>query len=446
MAKRESPRNFQRLWAWALLMAVSCATSACRDSAAQTPIAINVVPIANGEMTIRYDFATPQTEIRFSEIGNEYRRRHWKIQNDSIRLHSDGKGDVARSDMGAPISQLTITVRADNVRMAKNYQPLSAFGEDGVLFYTGHFWPVSNSGARRAVRFAINAPRHSALQNAEINDHPSYIYIGPILAKEMFRYRTYVDAATPDWISDEVERIAVESFSQLESLLGFSLDDKPTIFLSARINTADGRLRYDGDALPLQIHIALEGGAWRQPSSKGADILRYATIHEAVHLWQGAAPPARPDAASWIHEGGADAIAAQMMVMLGYWDEAAYAANEAQARLQCAAALRQGALATADSRKNYGAGYACGHIVALAVEAAGGGRPDQFWRAFIEYVQMGDGYTENDYLDFVEARTGRYEFGQQMRAFVRTQPANPDRAIARLLAAASIPLAPDDAH
>ena len=103
-------------------------------------------------------------------------------------------------------------------------------------------------------------------------------------------------------------------------------------------------------------------------------------------LWQAAARPGDRDVAEWIHEGAANAIAAEALVSLGMWDAEDYAADLNMAREECAKGLRGGALARASARRDYKAVYACGQVIAVAVSAADERTTGDFWRAFIEGI------------------------------------------------------------
>jgi len=180
----------------------------------------------------------------------------------------------------------------------------------------------------------------------------------------------------------------------------------------------------------------LHGGAWRQANKKALDVFRHSTIHEAVHLWQAAARPSDNETPEWIHEGGADAITAEVLVALGEWDGAAFEANAAAARAECARELGGGSLNGASARQDFRALYTCGQVIADAVAIAGGGTSASFWQSLIERARDADGYTEAMFYELIEERTGDAEFARAVRHFAQTPLAEPAREIEGLMAAA----------
>jgi hypothetical protein len=196
------------------------------------------------------------------------------------------------------------------------------------------------------------------------------------------------------------------------------------------------RLSYTGDALPAQFQIMLEGGAWREPSDKAGQIFVFSTIHEAVHLWQAAARPGASNAPEWIHEGAADAIAAEVMVALGRWGGEALAEHETAARAECARELKDGSLNSARARSGYRALYACGHVIASAVGRAERKPAADFWREFIARSEAAGGYDSGLFYDLIADRTGDQDFADAVEDFARTPLADPEQAIDGLFVAA----------
>ncbi len=111
----------------------------------------------------------------------------------------------------------------------------------------------------------------------------------------------------------------------------------------------EGRLSYSGDALPGQYQMTLAGGGWKEPSEQALGVLRLATAHEAAHLWQAAARPASDAVPDWIHEGGADALAAEAMVKAGYWTPEQAEENFTRVKADCARLLEMLSLQRAEA-------------------------------------------------------------------------------------------------
>lgn len=424
------------------------ARAAVAISVEQTDDAVRVV----------YSMRRPVRRLAFRSVEGGYRERRWKPLSPEFIIRRGAELDWIERHDGARFKTVALDAFPNFIRIEKNYQPLAVYGDGGFLFYTGHFWPVIDENRRMDAVFSFTpAARAKVVAFGEraggLVDwrspmaHPAFVYLGPLQPVETRDVLALVDLSAPAWIQEEFASLTPAVFDKLAALFDFHLDTKPNLFMAAPLGSQPGRLSYSGDALPGQFQITLEGGGWREPSARAVSIFRRATIHEAVHLWQSAARPAAQEEAPWIHEGAADAIAAEAMVALGYWDGEAFEAHENQARTECAERLRGGPLKTAAERKDYRALYACGHVIAMAVSRADGAPTAEFWRAFIEQSRdRNAGYTEKQFYGLVNARTDDPAFERALRAFVRTPHANPENEIDRLFAAAKPPLAPRGAR
>lgn len=412
---------------------------------------------ADGRLKVVYETERPVRALRFDVVAGGYRDKRWAFEDAGFVIEAGENAErLVRRD-GEAFDRVVFIAEPHDVRLEKNYQPTARYGEGGVLVYTGHFTPRSEDGARvdaafgfypspdaRAVAFGERA---DALENwRSPTAHPSYVYMGPVAPAETDDVMAIVDPDAPRWIVDEFYDFTPRVFARLSDAFGFALETRPNLFLAAPLGSEPGRLSYAGDAVPGQVQITLEGQAWSQTSDKALAIFRRATIHEAVHLWQAAARPGAEGAPDWIHEGAADAIAAETLVALGLWDGAAYEADFVAARNECAQRLQMGSLAGAEARRDFRAVYACGHVIAAAVSRAEDASVADFWRAFVVRSAQTDGYTEATFLELVRERTGDAEFAYALRAFIRTPPADPEREIDRLLGAAAAPLAPSGAR
>jgi hypothetical protein len=432
------------------LAGAALATMALASNRARpADIRVSVEQLGDGALRITYDLKKPRKALAFGALAAGHRARRWVLETPGFALTRLDDGDRITRNDGAKFDRIVLTASPDLIRIQKNYQPIAAYGEGGVMVYTGHFWPLTVRGGRvnatfsfipkpdaKAVAFGARADRLTDWRSPMA--HPAFVYMGPLEPVETREVMAVVDGAAPQWISDEFYALTPRVFAHLAGALGFSLAVKPNLFLAAPLGREEGRLSYSGDALPAQFQITLEGGAWRERSPKALGVFRRSTIHEAVHLWQAAARPGSEEVAGWIHEGAADAIAAETLLALGLWDAADYTADFDRAREECAAELRGGSLATAEARGRFRALYACGHVIAVAVSWADGDTVSDFWKGFIAEVKSG-GYTQGDFYDFVAKRGGERDFVAALRYFVRTPLAKPSREVSRLLEATGYP-------
>ncbi len=408
---------------------------------------ISVQQADETELRVLYEWRRVRREMTFFNIAGEYRERRWTVATTGFEIvRSDDDDRVRRTD-GKRFKRVEIIARPDVVRLDKEYQPVTRYGAGGAMLYTGHLWPITKARGRvnatfdftpspgaQVVTFGDRALRLENWRSPEA--HPAFVYMGPLAPVETDDVMALIDPEAPRWIVADFNDIVPRAFAVLSDLFGFTPETKPNLFLSADLSGEPGRLSYAGDALPAQFQIMLHGGAWRQANKKARDVFRHSTIHEAVHLWQAAARPSNNETPEWIHEGGADAITAEVLVALGEWDSAAFEANAAAARAECARELGGGSLNGASARQDFRALYTCGQVIADAVAIAGGGTSASFWQSLIEQARDADGYTEAMFYELIEERTGDAEFARAVRHFAQTPLAEPAREIEGLMAAA----------
>src|SRR5690606_7894301 len=144
--------------------------------------------------------------------------------------------------------------------------------------------------------------------------------------------------------------------------------EKPMLFASHDPGSDDGRYGSKGGTLPGQVFMHFYGAGWDDPDRAGwlRRWMPWFFAHEAAHLFQQYERSADP-AASWIHEGGAEAfayLALQGMPGSGipgdFLDE-----KLEQAASACAEGLKHGSLADAQADGRFHNHYECGLLMLL---------------------------------------------------------------------------------
>jgi hypothetical protein len=404
---------------------------------------ITIEQSVSGPWRVSYDFAEPQSVIDLGSWIGGYRERHWRIETGGAALRPrDGRDVIALS---APALRLIALVDPAPVDLRKDYDPFTLMGDGGVLIYTGHFLPFAKDARTRLAAtltiiasdggavsaFGVTARRFETWKSPF--DHPAFVYAGPATPVRNGPLSAIVDASAPDWIKEEVKTLAPNLADALTGLLGASPVSSPDIFVAMGDRRDAGKLSYSGDALPGQYQMTLAGGAWLEPSEKAAQVLRRSTAHEAAHLWQYGLHARADDTASWIHEGGAEALAAETLRVSGYWSADDVAADLARAKAQCATGLEGRSLGRAEADGAWDAVYACGQV--LFVLAAGRAGPAPFWRAFVDRARAAGGYDEAIFFALAAERAGP-EFASALQDITRVNNARPGPIIDALFAKA----------
>lgn len=449
-----------------ILLAAGCERTA--PTPKTTALDIAVREAGEGVWRISYRLSASADALVFKRPVGDFRKRDWTIETPGARLVTEGGSEKIVADKGS-IKSLVVTVREHTIEVEKDYQPFYAFSDGGVLLYTGHFDPdVTRNGKLAPVvkHFEFIArPGESAFvfdqrgariaYDASDNPHPVFVYFGSRPAIETSDVMAIIDPEIPDWIDDALQSFIPRLFAYYRKAFGTDLARKPDFFLASALDKPKNGFSFDGDTLPGQFQVTLSGDAWRTPSDTGRDILLRQTAHEVAHLWQNLAQPVDGNQPEWIHEGGADAIAAEAMVALGLWTPEYAAQNFAEAKEECASHLRGVALDGASGRGDYKALYACGRVIAVAVARAEGEGASVagFWGEFIARARAEGGYSEALYFALAEDRTGRPDFARTLARFAQTPFIEPEMEIADFLALADggpaekpFPLEPDAAR
>ncbi|MEZ5896907.1 MAG: hypothetical protein R3C40_09110 [Parvularculaceae bacterium] len=404
---------------------------------ARGPVEIDMTQHDNGAWTIEYDYAAPVREIDFGPSLGDYRARMWRADNGVFVVES-GR-DIFRLLNDARAEAVTFTATPGLADISKGYQPFAPMGEGAVLIYTGHIIPftegrrmratlsIEPAGANHVAAFGV---RDDGFANWESPyRHPAFIYAGAGQAEDNGAYALTAAEATPDWITQETSRLAPRLVEGFTAVFARALPTEPELYLTWRGADEPGRLFYKGDALPGQVLISLAGGGWRDDSAKAREIFQRATAHETAHLWQVEARPVSDAVPNWIHEGGADALAAEAMVAAGLWDGADQRRDFTAARAACARATAGRTLLAAEAAGDWRAAYACGHV--LTVIAAGEAGPGAFWRELVRRAATNGGYDERLFLELAGETVGEAAAGAIALA-TRTAEARPDLALDRL--------------
>ena len=427
---------------------------------------IEIAQLEEGRWRVSYRLSRPVARLNLGASLGGFRREDWQItgrEADFVSLQTRGGRDYLQAADGARFDALNVIVTARLRGFAKNYEPIRPMGKDGALIYTGHFWPYREAGGRinavffispraglDAVAFGRRAPAFKAWRSP--HNHPAFVYVGPLAPVIYGGAAMVMDPAMPLWAQDEMRKIAPPILAALEGAFERPLNVTPNIFISFTSGGPAGLVRYRGDALPGQFQLAFYGGKWRMKSPLGQEMLRRALAHEAVHLWQSSTTPAHSGVPGWIHEGAADAIAAEILVQIGIWSQSDKRQDFEQAQRECARTLDGGSLNSAEQRGAVRALYACGHILtvlAARLHSEDGAAMD-FWRAFAQRARAMGGY--DDALFFqMAAEAGGENIAREMARFARTPFSRPGSELAALMmrveaARAQITNRPDEAR
>jgi len=423
---------------------LACALLACLVvgplCAAETssPIAIELVPGA-GQWEVRYVLPAPTRELRFVRVdakGN--RAASWTPVDPAFAVKLEGGEEVVRRTDGAAFDHAAFRMAPLYTQLEKDYAPFSPFGDGGMLVHTGRFHACPGScvgGESFRVSLQPPAGAHAILHGQVMasvgfddRDSGTNLYVGRALP-----------VATPDVVAVIDPTFPPDTRARLESLLprlmAFygrelgALESRPMLFASRDENHPGGGYGYQGGTLPGQVFMHFYGRHEAFGTAEFARRVDWFFAHEAAHMYQRIAPLA-DEGDSWIHEGGADALAAVALQALGVVDR-----DAVQARLQasadsCASGTARQPLKQVHSNGSFDAVYACGFVLQMAVDAAARRAGDGscglacVWREFQAEVAAGKPWNSDTFIAVVAKRSdrGTAEFLRRVVNDVAAQP------------------------
>ena len=438
-----------RFAALAVLLSVIVAVLAAPalSRRAPSPMRVTLTELADGDWRLVYEPSAPVRRLDLGKSLGRFRTDNWRLEGAAARLvQVDGRDIVEPERRGARLERIVFHVAPAQINRARTYEAFNPGGRDGTVLYTGHFQPFGRNGARWPATFTVRpgpgrlvaafGKTAPTLENWRSRfDHPAFIYIGrrpPFAAAGVV---LAVDADAPAWIEEEMSVFAIDLLRAMEQAFGWSIDATPNFFLSYAAGGAPGQAIFAGDALPAQFRVALEGGAWENRTAFSERILRAGLAHEAAHFWQLAARPLSADTPDWIHEGGANALAAEVLVAMGVWSRVDVAADLQRARGACLAAVRGRSLARAEREGDYEASYACGQVLNVLAARGRAGGAVGFWNDLIAEARARGGYDDALFFELAARGLGD-DVAAALERFVRANDLRPEEALAAIERAA----------
>jgi hypothetical protein len=282
----------------------------------------------------------------------------------------------------------------------------------------------------------------------EDGDDGTNLYVGRSVPVETDAVVAVIDEAFPAATRARLASLLPRLMAFYAGELG-ALPTRPMLFASRDETSAGGGYGFQGGTLPGQVFMHLYGRNPAFATPAFAERLDWFFAHEAAHMYQ--RYPRLEDAGdSWIHEGGADAMAAVALQALGVID-----ANGVKAKLQsavdrCGAGIAEHPLRQAHMQGSFETFYACGFVMQMAADAAARrasrGRCGLMclWSEFQARVAAGAPWSTDTFIAAVGVHTdaGTTHF---LRAVAETVPAHPQAMLREGLGKAGLAVPADTA-
>lgn len=382
------------------------------------PVSLHITRAPDNAVRAEYRLARPTTALHFAPHLDGYRARDWKTAPQEFRWVREGDDERIERTDGKPFTQLSFDIPVRYRSLEKAYAPFSPFSDGGLLVYSGHFQtcpalpckgtePIAITVAAQGATIGVGGKRTADTAAFVSREEGTYVYIGNAEPAATAGFLAIVDPALQPELRDHLLQSLPQSMRDFAAIYG-ELAITPELYVSLDPQPpAQSGLSRQGGTLPGQVFIHLYGDGWRKPFALGEVlVLDWFFAHEAAHFFQraGTNDVIGPDSQAWIHEGGADAMAALVMQDRGDAERAYVDRRIAEARKVCAAGLAQVALNAASRAGRFDLHYQCGMLIALAIDAdvrrgsAGAKSLHDVNRRFFATVRAGTPWTRASFL------------------------------------------------
>jgi hypothetical protein len=422
---------------------LACAGASPLPAAPEAPrIAIDLVP-GGDQWEVRYTLPSPARELRFVRVDAKGRRAaSWMPVDASLAITLEDGEEVVRRTDGAPFDRAAFRMAPRYVELDKDYAPFSPFGDGGMLVHTGRFHACAGrcaGGEAFTLSLQPLTGAHAIVHgqvvdavNIEDRDSGTNLYVGRALP-----------VATPDVVAVIDGAFPADTRARLESLLprlmAFygrelgALDSRPMLYASRDEAHPGGGYGYQGGTLPGQVFMHFYGRHEAFATPAFAARVDWFFAHEAAHLYQQFSALADPGD-SWIHEGGADALAAIALQALDVIDADAVRARLGQSLADCARGISAQPLQQAHAGGVFEAYYSCGFVLQMAVDAAARRASKDacglacVWREFQQDVAAGKPWNGDTFIAVVARRSDARTAGF-LRQVTREAVVEPEAAL-----------------
>lgn len=383
-----------------------------------------------------YVLPEPAEEIVFVRQPDASRVKDWKGGPGYEIVQIDGIERIRRVD-GRPFNEAVVYLPPLYRDLPKDYAPFSPFGDGGVLAYTGRFFACPAQCPDDATwQILLDAPGRTILADGKRfggraiwtdSGDGQNAYVGEATPVETPDFLAVIDTALPETIRAQLSQQLPQFMHLFAERIG-DLPARPMLFASYDLSHANGFGR-QGGTLPGQVFVHFYGSAWpeRMAAPGFTDELAWHFAHEAAHLYQRQLFTDTGQGA-WIHEGGAEAMAAIALSLNGR-GEAVQGHVTALAE-KCRKTLGARSIHSALAESDFDIAYACGLQVNLALDAAlrtSAPGTDGLFTVWQRYIAIAGNRTPTE-ADFFSAITeiGGADLSARIQAMVSApQPALP---------------------
>lgn len=369
-----------------LIATMSIVLSGCAGNSvsqsASAPLRLELTRLAASQLGATYRAQRPIMALHFEQELGGYRAQRWQPLDSGFRWVTEGEGERIERVNGQSFDRLSFTIPIDYRPLPKGYAPFSPFSDGSALIHSGQFHacltapceepgPLPISIEAQGQTVGINGRRLREQGQFVSRDAGTNIFVGWLEPITADGFVAVVDPGLPGEIRRHLDRSlpqAMDSFSAVHGPLTFT----PELYVSIdETPEAEGRISTQGGTLPNQVFMHFDGEDASEGLAAGSPFwLDWFFAHEAAHLFQQDKTNGRSgsDQEPWLHEGGADAMAALALVARSEAEQDYARGREQEAETACARGLALYPLSRASAEGDFDLHYQCGLLIWLALD------------------------------------------------------------------------------
>lgn len=363
---------------------------------------VTIAPDGDGlRVTIALDRAVTRLDLGEADV----------VRTDAIRVETPGltlAGDALVSETA--FDRVTFQLVQDLTERDAKYPPYYRVSE-GHLLYAQTIYP---DHAAWAVTLAVEGMPEGWTRWPEAPLPQGYLFLGPAgMVTQEGGARFIFDGKGDAAFEGEIRQSLVRALGFLEQTFGSPPLDPP--FIATSILATD-RHSTTGDvtngAMIALRFSAPEGSPAGLATAQGLATTRSIILHEGVHFWNGGRAQFTQGTPQWLHEGGAEYIAALGSMQLGWSSRDELAARVGQWLDRCSNALSYSGDVALNDLEFIPAGirYSCGPLLHTLAELYLADRGSQ--------TNVVDGWRET--VRAAEAKDGEYDLPMFLAALGQT--------------------------
>lgn len=402
--------------------------------AAHSQVSVQIERVETSKWIAHYKFEAPVSEAIFLRNSNHFRHKTWKSLTPGIQVQLEDSGELISSTNSKTFTEVQFEVKSHYDSLVKDYEFSLPFTDSSEAMFTGHFnvyYELNGEIQYPQVDFSFLSPQENIIilgkksfetsQWSDKSNGGTYVYFGNIEPIETKELLSVVDPGMPGWLKEQLFDFMPKLFLEYKKQTGTKLNQRPLVLFN--YNPKRDGIGSGGGVLPGVVQLRVEGRDWQIESEDLKESAIFLLAHESAHLWNSQLfSPASNETSYWLHEGGANVFAFRAMNKLGVIDRKRLYENYSSQLNKCIKQADNLPLNKAFEQGLFKAYYNCGSTIGLmtekALEIEGAGSIFDFWTALFKTGSSHDGYTQQNYLDLIEAKTGNLRLKNSIERFV----------------------------